>query len=899
MFSVGSSGALTAVPGSPFSLGGPPGSLAFSPSGKLLEVSAGETLYMFAVSASGVLTPVAGSPYSVAGAGHAAFSPAGDLLAVPDSAGLSMFSVSSSGALTAVPGSPFSASGAPGESAVFAGGGNVLRVAGFGSGGKGEVLTSYSVATSGVPTPSGSGEIQATPSKAWFSPDGSTVATTGYDNSAVILHSISPSGALGLVQSLVDPAPVTSTAFSAGGLIATEGLYGEALAVFVPSSSSSGTNWVGALGSEGYDLAGWGGESDVSNLPNVSVSLVKGSRVVSAANTSDVRALTSPDGLTRTAAGYHDPTELQVKLTFHAAYTGNLRLYAVLWAGGGGKEHETIKVGSYGVLFQDNPMMGSYAFGGGEWAIFPVSEPAGGSLTITANGEGWPTGAVLSGIFLGDGGPPPGPTVASSPQGTWTGAAGSQGFDLAAWNGVGDVSYMPGAAATLVQGSRYQWTSQTADVRALQGPDGLTRAAATYYDPNQIQLKLSFPAAYTGNLHLYALDWDSTARRETITVNGQTANLSSDFSNGAWATFAISVPAGGTVTITVDRTAGANAVLSGIMLGDAGAPPGPTVASSPQGSWLGALGSAGYALAGWDGTAGDVSYLPNASLGLAHGSRYQWAAGSTDARALSDPSGLTRSVGTYYDPSQIQLKLSFPAGYTGNLHLYALDWDSTARRETITVNGSSAVLGEFNKGAWVTFPISAPAGGTVTITVDHTAGANAVLSGIFLGDAGPPPAISTPSAPQGSWVGTYGSTGYDLLGFGGSSDLASVSNASVTVEQASRYQWAPSSTDARALQSPDKSTRVAATLYDPNEIKLHLSFASAYSGNLELYALDWDSTARRELVSVNGQTAVLSSAFNAGAWASFPINVPAGATVTITVDRLAGANAVLSGVLLG
>jgi TRAP-type uncharacterized transport system fused permease subunit len=50
---------------------------------------------------------------------------------------------------------------------------------------------------------------------------------------------------------------------------------------------------------------------------------------------------------------------------------------------------------------------------------------------------------------------------------------------------------------------------------------------------------------------------------------------------------------------------------------------------------------------------------------------------------------------------------------------------------------------------------------------------------------------------------------------------------------------------------------------------------------------------------VDGQTAVLSSAFNAGAWASFAINVPAGGTVTITVDRLAGANAVLSGVLLG
>ena len=52
----------------------------------------------------------------------------------------------------------------------------------------------------------------------------------------------------------------------------------------------------------------------------------------------------------------------------------------------------------------------------------------------------------------------------------------------------------------------------TEDVRALQSPDGLTRAAATYYDPNQIRLSLKFNSAYTGDLHLYALDWDSTRK---------------------------------------------------------------------------------------------------------------------------------------------------------------------------------------------------------------------------------------------------------------------------------------------------------------------------------------------------------------------------------------------------
>jgi hypothetical protein len=93
--------------------------------------------------------------------------------------------------------------------------------------------------------------------------------------------------------------------------------------------------------------------------------------------------------------------------------------------------------------------------------------------------------------------------------------------------------------------------------------------------------------------------------------------------------------------------------------------------------------------------------------------------------------------------------------------------------------------------------------------------------------------------------------------------------------------------------------RTASAYYDPNQINLQLSFTAAYSGNIEFYAVDWDSTARREMISVNGQTAVLSSEFSQGAWVSFPISVQAGEKITITVDRLAGSNAVLSGIFLG
>ena len=91
------------------------------------------------------------------------------------------------------------------------------------------------------------------------------------------------------------------------------------------------------------------------------------------------------------------------------------------------------------------------------------------------------------------------------------------------------------------------------------------------YAGSELKLHLSFPSAYAGTLHLYALDWDSATRRQVVTIddgNGpRTATLNSDFSQGAWITAPINVPANGTLTITIDRSAGANAVLSGLFLG--------------------------------------------------------------------------------------------------------------------------------------------------------------------------------------------------------------------------------------------------------------------------------------------------------------------------------------------
>src|SRR5262249_53645554 len=151
-------------------------------------------------------------------------------------------------------------------------------------------------------------------------------------------------------------------------------------------------------------------------------------------------------------------------------------------------------------------------------------------------------------------------------------------------------------------------------------------------------------------------------------------------------------------------------------------------------------------------------------------------------RALQSIDQSSRRAGVYYDANQVRAHLSFTQAYSGTLRVYVVDWDTTGRREDLTVTDATgphtiSITSDVSQGAWVPFPVSVAAGGTITLTVTRTAGQNAVLSGIFLGDAGPPP-----SAPQGSWVGTYGSQGYVLAGWNGSSDVASLPGATLTLD---------------------------------------------------------------------------------------------------------------------
>ena len=162
---------------------------------------------------------------------------------------------------------------------------------------------------------------------------------------------------------------------------------------------------------------------------------------------------------------------------------------------------------------------------------------------------------------------------------------------------------------------------------------------------------------------------------------------------------------------------------------------------------MGTYGSAGYVLAAWNGPAPAailVNLPAGASAALEVGSRAVWSSSTTDVRALDAPDESQRRLGIYHSGTSLRVRLSFANGYSGALHLYAVDWDNLNRRETVSVASGGntqtiALTTNFSQGAWLHFPVSVPAGGSLTVTVTKTAGPNGVLSGLFLGGAGPPP----------------------------------------------------------------------------------------------------------------------------------------------------------------
>jgi hypothetical protein len=151
------------------------------------------------------------------------------------------------------------------------------------------------------------------------------------------------------------------------------------------------------------------------------------------------------------------------------------------------------------------------------------------------------------------------------------------------------------------------------------------------------------------------------------------------------------------------------------------------------------------------------------------------------------------------------------------------------------------------------------------------------------------------AATQGSWVGTYGGQGYDVIG--GPASLPSY--ATVTPSGQQTYTWAASTTDPRASQVPGGG-RVAACWYAPTSFSVDVDLGDGQEHDLELYFLEWDADGVTEQVQLSDAAtgAVLSTQsigpFPSGVYLDYAVR----GDVVITITAIGGTNALLSGLFL-
>ena len=157
----------------------------------------------------------------------------------------------------------------------------------------------------------------------------------------------------------------------------------------------------------------------------------------------------------------------------------------------------------------------------------------------------------------------------SNTQGNWHGVYGNEGYLV-----IGDnaSTSLPGYAEVAPSGSEeYTWSDSTSNPRALQESDAADRIAACWESPTTFSVDVNFTDGATHRLALYCLDWDTTARVQTVDLldagtgallNGQTI---SHFDAGVYLVWDIK----GHVQVRFTTVAGNNAVLMGLFFSPA------------------------------------------------------------------------------------------------------------------------------------------------------------------------------------------------------------------------------------------------------------------------------------------------------------------------------------------
>ena len=510
----------------------------------------------------------------------------------------------------------------------------------------------------------------------------------------------------------------------------------------------------------------------------------------------------------------------------------------------------------------------------------------------------------------------------SATQGNWKGVYGADGWNVSQDTSSNNPTYPSYANVTFANAADYTWAATTTNVRALQkaAVNSPEHIAGTWYNADTFSIDVHITDGQTHQVALYGLDWSSFVRSESIQVVDDATGTVLDtrslvnFHDGSYLIWNIS----GNVTFRVtntNSTDNTNAVLSGLFFG--GAPSSSSGASyvtkdiTTQGNWKGVYGANGWDIS-QDTSANNPSFPAYANVSLQSASNFTWNASTAETRALEKAAtdATSRIAGSWYADKEFSINVSITDGQTHQVALYALDWDTSSRSQTIqaidTATGvvfDTRSISNFHDGAYLVWNIH----GNVTFKVINTGSSNAVISGLFFGGA--PVATSTATfvtqntSTEGTWKGTYGANGFDISQDPSANNPSIPGYATLNIQNASNYTWNASTSNVRALQKAavGSTDRIAATWFSNNSFNAAVNITDGNTHQVALYALDWDNANRTETIQVldTATGAVLDtralSSFQNGVYYVWNVS----GNVTFKVINTSNTNAVLSGLFFG
>jgi len=252
---------------------------------------------------------------------------------------------------------------------------------------------------------------------------------------------------------------------------------------------------------------------------------------------------------------------------------------------------------------------------------------------------------------------------------------------------------------------------------------GAPSAPGVSVSPTSMSLNRSqqqqFTAAATGGAS-QNVTWSISPSSGSISSSGLYTAPSTITGNQTVTVTATSAT-GPTATATVSLTAGATANFVGSD-------------TTTQGNWQGKYGAEGYSVAN-----ASQSVPVYASFAPQNQANYTWNPSPSDPRALQTGSNASRIAACWYNYPTFGFDVNVTDGNAHQFALYALDWDSKQRAETIQIvdPSTNSVLDTrsvsgFSGGIYLIWSVS----GHVRINVTMTAGPNAVISGAFFGGSG-------------------------------------------------------------------------------------------------------------------------------------------------------------------